>query len=135
MKLPLTLIVLAGLVTLSPPAGVQAAPGAQTLYEKDRGRTVTLKLEDRLILHLRNPRSGGYETDTPLFDSSVLKLVSQKEVPPEASPGPRLGDFGKFFYEWEAVGSGETDIVINIHRPWEKKPPQEYWRVKVKVSP
>jgi predicted secreted protein len=134
MKLWLALVMLAGL-TLMPPAGRgEAGGGPLTLYEKDRGGTFTLKPGERLILYLRNPQSGGYNLKDVIFDKAVLKLASQKKLPPKPSPTPVMGDFGQFVYEWEAVGVGATDIVITISRPWEKKAPEEYWRVQVKVT-
>ena len=126
--------ILVGLLTALFLAGAQAASGPVMLQEKDRGRAVTLQVGQKLILYLRNPGSGGYTTNPPIFDSGVLKLASQKKLPPEPRKPARAGDFGQFYYEWEAVAPGETDIIINIFRPWEKKPPEEYWRVKVRVE-
>ncbi len=116
---------------------VTAAPGASAplmLQEKDRGRTVTLKVGQKLVLNLRNPASGGYNTNPPIFAASVLKLASQKKLPPEPRKPPLAGDFGQLYFEWEAVAPGATDITINIYRPWEKKAPEEFWRVKVRVE-
>jgi len=115
-------------------AAAQAASGPVILHEKDRGRAVSLQVGQKLILYLRNPASGGYNTNPPEFDPVVLKLASQKKLPPEPQGPPRAGDFGQLFYEWEALGRGETDIIINIFRPWEKKAPEEFWRVKVRVE-
>ena len=111
-----------------------AGPGPVTLQEKDRGRTVTLQVGQKLILYLRNPASGGYHTLPPIFATAVLKLLEEKKLAPEGRARPRAGDFGQFYYEWQAKKKGKTNITINIKRPWEKKPPQEYWRVKVRVE-
>ncbi len=111
-----------------------ASPGPVILHEQDRGRAVSLKVGEKLLLYLRNPASGGYNTNPPLFDPAVLELASQKKLPPEPQEPSRAGDFGQLYYEWEALGRGETDITINIFRPWEKKPPEEFWRVKVRVK-
>jgi predicted secreted protein len=134
MKILWHCVFLASLLAVLPLAAAQAAAGPVTLEEKDRGRTVTLKAGQRLIINLRNPASGGYTATPPVFDSGILKLISQEKKPPAPQKPPRLGDFGLLCYEWEALSPGETDIVINIHRPWEKKPPQEFWRVKVLVK-
>lgn len=126
--------VLAGLLAAWTPAATAAGPGPVILKEKDRGRTIELKVGQKLTLYLRNPASGGYDTNPPLFDAAILKLVAQKKLAPEARERPRAGDFGQLYYEWQAAKKGETDIIISIQRPWEKKPPQEYWRVKVRVE-
>lgn len=126
--------ILAGLLAA---LSVTAAPGASApvmLQEKDRGRTVTLKVGQKLVLNLRNPASGGYNTNPPIFDAAILRLGPQKKLPPEPRETPLAGDFGQLYYEWEAVAPGATAIIINIYRPWEKKSPEEFWRVKVKVE-
>lgn len=129
-----TSIILAGLLATLFLTAAQADSGPVILQEKDRGRAVTLKVGQKLILNLRNPASGGYNTNPPIFATAILKMTSQKKLPPEPRKTPLAGDFGQLYYEWEAVAPGETDIIINIYRPWEKKSPEEFWRVKVRVK-
>jgi len=110
-----------------------AGPEPQILQEKDRGRTVDLQVGQKLILYLRNPASGGYDTNPPIFHTAILELTDQKKLF-RNSQKPLVGDFGQLYYEWQAKAKGQTDIIINIHRPWEKKPPEKFWRVKVRVE-
>lgn len=113
----------------------EAAPAVQTLTEKDTGTSLTLKVGDRLVLDLRNPASGGYTNVSPLFDVKILKLVLTREIPPQPGPTPRLGDFGRIRLEFEAVGEGETEVVVQISRKWEKdKKPLEYTKNRVTVT-
>jgi len=112
------------------------APAAQALTEKDTGNSVSLKLGDRLVLDLRNPASGGYTIISPLYDIQILKLTATREVPPESGPARRLGDFGRIRLEFEAVGVGQTQIIVHISREWEKdKKPLEYTNNWVTVIP
>ncbi|MFZ5452309.1 MAG: protease inhibitor I42 family protein [Thermodesulfobacteriota bacterium] len=111
-----------------------AGTGPQILHEKDRGRTIKIEVGQKLILYLRNPASGGYNTNPPLFNTAVLKLVAWKKLSPQPQKPPRAGDFGQLYYEWQALAKGQTEIIINIKRPWEKKAPEEFWRVKVQVE-
>jgi predicted secreted protein len=134
MKTGRDFILLAIFLIAMAAAAHSAAPGPVTLQEKDRGKTITLQVGEKLLLYLRNPGSGGYNTNPPIFNATVLELVSQKKMPRDPQKPPLPGDFGQFYYEWAAKGRGETDIIINIHRPWEKKAPEEYWRVKVRVE-
>ena len=134
MKVMWGCIVLACLLVLLPLSGTRAASGLITLQEQDRGRTINLQVGQKLILNLRNPASGGYTANPPVFEAAVLRLESQEKLPPTPRKPPRMGDFGQLHYEWVAVAPGETEIVINIYRKWEKKPPQEFWRVKVRVQ-
>ena len=134
MKIMWVSILLMGLLAALPPAQASAGSGPQILEEKDRGKTVNLKVGEKLTLSLRNPGTGGYTVNPPIFNAAILELAAQKKIPPEPRERPRMGDSGQLFYEWLAKGKGETDIIINIFRPWEKKPPQEFWRVKVRVK-
>jgi predicted secreted protein len=111
-----------------------AGPEPQIIREKDRGRTVDLQVGQKLILYLRNPASGGYDTNPPIFNAAILELREQKKLPRNPEKPLLVGDFGQLYYEWQAKAKGQTDIIINIHRPWEKKPPEEFWWVKVRVE-
>jgi predicted secreted protein len=110
------------------------APEAR-LTEEDTGKSVSLKVGDRLVLDLRNPASGGYTKISPRYDEQILKLAATREVPPESDPRQRLGDFGRLRLEFEAVGVGQTQLVIHISREWEKdKKPLEYTHNRVTVT-
>ena len=115
---------------------VQVASAATyTLTEKDSGRTVTLQVGDKLLLDLRNPASGGYNTLAPAYDAKILTLLSRQDLPPEKRPKPLAGDFGRLEFTWEAKAPGETAVTVNIARPWEKdKPPEQYVRIRVRVG-
>jgi predicted secreted protein len=134
MKTRRVFIILAILLATGTLMANSAGPGPVILQEKDRGGTVNLQVGQKLILYLRNPASGGYNTNPPIFHAAILELADQKKLPPNTRKPPLAGDFGQLYYEWQAKARGETDILINIHRPWEKKPPEEFWRVKVKVE-
>lgn len=127
-------IILAILLATGTVTANSAGPGPVILQEKDRGGTVNLQVGQKLLLYLRNPASGGYNTNPPTFNTAILELAALKKLPPDPQKPPRPGDFGQLYYEWQAKARGETDIIINIHRPWEKKPPEEFWRVKVRVE-
>ena len=109
----------------------EAGPKALILHEKDRGRTINLQVGQKLILNLRNPASGGYGVNRPTFNAAILKLLEQKTLAPKKQ---MPGNFGQLYYEWQALAKGQTEISIYIKRPWEKKLPEEYWRVKVLVQ-
>ena len=104
-----------------PAAPVQAAPAALTLTEKDSGRTVTLKVGETLVLNLRNPASGGYNVLPPAFDDKILTFMYRR---PKSS-----GDFGRLEFAWQARQAGDTEVTVNIARPWEQNtPPEVSWK-------
>ncbi len=126
---------MAGLLLMAlmlPATPVQAAPADLTLTEKDSGRTVTLKVGETLLLNLRNPGSGGYQVLPPVYDGEVLTLRGRRDLPPTQS---RPGDFGRIEFVWQARQAGDTEVTVNIARPWEKnKPPEQFMRIRVRVS-
>jgi predicted secreted protein len=120
------------LALMLPAPPVQSAPAAHALTEKDSGRTVTLKVGETLLLDLRNPGSGGYKVLPPVYDGEILTLLSRRELPPTQS---RPGDFGRIEFVWQGRRAGDTEVTVNIARPWEKhKPPEKFWKVRVRVS-
>jgi predicted secreted protein len=121
---------------LLPASPVPAAPSATyTLTEKDSGRTLTVKVGDKLLLNLRNPASGGYTTLAPAYDAKILTLLSRQDLPPEKRPTPLMGDFGRLEFTWEARAPGESAVTVNIARPWEQdKPPEQFVKIRVRVG-
>lgn len=115
-----------------PAAPVQAGPVALSLTEKDSGRTVTLKVGETLLLNLRNPGSGGYQVLPPVYDGKILTLLSRRDLSPTKS---RPGDFGRMEFVWQARQEGDTEVTVNIARPWEKnKSPEQFMKIRVRVS-
>lgn len=131
MKSRKIFIILAVLLAFWTLAAEAAGPGPLILHEKDRGRSIELQVGQKLILYLRNPASGGYGVNQPTFNTAILKLLEQKTLAPKKQ---MPGNFGQLYYEWQALAKGQTEISIYIKRPWEKKLPEEYWRVKVQVK-
>jgi predicted secreted protein len=131
----LTVFSIMGLLASTQP--LRAAPAAtHTLTEKDSGKTVTLKVGERLRLNLRNPGDGGYAVLPPVYDHQVLTLLSREDIPPEKRPLPLMGDFGRIAFTWEARQPGTTGVTVNIARPWEKtKPPEQFLQIRVLVGP
>ncbi len=117
------------------PIAVQALPvqaATYTLTEKDSGRTATLKVGDKLLLNLRNPGSGGYQVLPPVYDGKILTLLSRRDLSPTKS---RPGDFGRMEFVWQARQEGDTEVTVNIARPWEKnKSPEQFMKIRVRVS-
>jgi predicted secreted protein len=135
-KLLISPAILMILSLLLPLAWAGAPSGPRVITEKENGGTVTMKPGEKLVLNLRNPASGGYSRVSPLYDQRFLRLVTQKEMPPASGPTPKMGDFGRLDFEWEALNPGETEVVIKAARPWEKgQEPLSYFKIKVVVSP
>jgi len=129
-------VVMMGVLLMTSVGGSAGAAGGPEITETYRGGPLVVKIGEKTTLNLRDPASGGYSIVTPVFDARILKLLSTKHLPPTPTPVPRMGDFGRIVYEFQAIGVGETELAIQIARPWEKtQPPEEYLKVKVKVGP
>lgn len=133
-KLSMHGVALASLLLAMSVAWGRTPPEAQVITEKDRGRTVTLTVGETLILDLRNPASGGYTNISPSYNAAVLQLQSREDIPPARGPTPRLGDFGRIRFTWQAVAPGDSPLVIHISREWEKhQPPLVFVEITVQV--
>lgn len=134
-RLQVTPLLLAGFLSMAlmlPAAPVQAVPAALTLTEADSGRTVTLKVGETLLLNLRNPGGGGYNVLPPVYDGEILTLLSRRDIPPAKS---MPGDFGRIEFVWQARQAGDTEVTVNIARPWEKTaPPKQFMKIRVRVG-
>ncbi len=97
----------------------------------DQRASASLDVGQTLVLDLRNPGAGGYQFAGASFNPAVLRLESNILSPGE----DRAGDFGRARFEFLALAPGRTEVVIKIHRPFEKDvPPEVYKAVDVRVG-
>jgi predicted secreted protein len=112
-----------------------AAPAAAddlVITDKDNGGSFRVHVGQKIKVNLRDPGSGGYNFLTPEHDKGVLKMVGEHRLP--RSEPRRLGDFGRMVYEFQAQKVGQTNLVIPVKRPWEKKS-EIYLQVTISVQP
>lgn len=124
------LAVLAGLLLSACSLLGGPSPSVLRLDGEQRG-SASLDPGQTLVLDLRNPGAGGYQFAGASFDPAVLRLESNILSPGE----DRAGDFGRACFEFLALAPGRTELVIKIHRPFEKDvPPEVYKAVEVRVG-
>jgi predicted secreted protein len=111
---------------------IQAAAADLVITNKDNDRAFRVNVGQKIILNLRDPGGGGYNFLTPEYDQGILKMVGERHIS-RAEP-PRMGDFGRMVYEFQALQKGKTSLVIPIKRPWEKQS-ETYLRVTISVRP
>jgi predicted secreted protein len=111
---------------------VQAASCELVITKKENGRNFKMQVGQKLTLNLRDPGGGGYNFLTPEYDQGILKMVGDRHIP-RAEP-PRMGDFGRQVYEFEAIKEGQTALVVPIKRPWEKQS-ETFLKVTIAVRP
>ena len=122
-KLILTCIMVAILLTL---CACSSEVAVDASYD---GKEVKVPIDGSLIVTLEsNPTTGfkwQYEEEvkdtlhilTGIPDETVLALVGQKFVAPEAGAPPGTG--GEEVWTFKAVGKGATELSLEYSQPWE----------------
>ena len=98
------------------------------LDEKDDGRQVELQTGQVLVIRLKSNPTTGYRWEPTALEEGVLRQVGEAEFKP-SSKLPLLGASGVETLRFEAAESGQTDLQLVYHRPWEKeeKPAETYF--------
>ncbi len=110
----------------------QAAARDLVITNKDNGGTFKVQVGHKFMVNLRDPGDGGYNVLAPEYDATVLQMVGARHIP-RANP-PRMGDFGRQVYEFQALKKGQTTLAVPIKRPWEKQS-ETYLKVTISVRP
>jgi len=125
--IPVWLILVA--LGLSACAGAAVTP--QTLTEADNGSTVQLRNGEKLVIELAGNPTTGYSWEAVLPDDSIVKQIGQAEFTPESS---KLGAGGTVVLNFQAVATGEQNLQLVYHRPFESDvAPIHSFTVKVVV--
>ena len=88
------------------------------LGEDDAGRQVELAVGEKLLVTLESNPTTGFSWFVDEINERVL--VQQGETEYEGSGPPIPGSGGTETFIFEAVGTGETTLVLIYHRPWEE---------------
>jgi len=107
---------------------VSASPN---LTKNDDGQMLLISEGKQFNITLSNPGDGGYVFDEPIYDSSVLTLVSKNHKSPTSGA---MGDFGTDTWVFEGKAMGNSDLEIDIYRPSENKPHQKDFKINVNVE-
>jgi inhibitor of cysteine peptidase len=99
----------------------QAGSTTTSLREKDAGRRVQLKQGDTLIIELQGNPSTGFSWEAASVDTAVLEVEGDPEF--EAETPNLVGSGGTFTFTFKASGTGQTELQMIYHRPWEKDVP------------
>ncbi len=98
------------------------------------GMTVAAEEGREFSIFLDSNRTTGYEwrLARPL-DEGMVQLVRSEYAPPK---GGLVGAGGQEEWVFLAKGSGETEILLEYVRPWEKgQPPATRARIRVSIKP
>ena len=125
-----TVVVLGVLTACSAPPA--PATPIQSLTEADAGRSIKLRVGDKLEVTLPGNPTTGFQWEVGSVDTSVLKPIGKPEY---KSSSNALGSGGQFTFRFEAVAPGQTTLQLIYHRPFEKDtPPAQTFEVTVTVK-
>ena len=71
------------------------------------------------IIGLEGNPTTGYMWLYAMSPLGIVREVSNDYVP-DASSGNMVGVGGKFFFTFEAITTGEVELVFSYLRPWEE---------------
>jgi inhibitor of cysteine peptidase len=99
-----------------------ATPGAASvrLSEQDSGRTVELRVRDRLEIILEGNPTTGYQWEQVAGEAAILRPAGEPTFRPDSGA---LGAGGRVTLPFEAAGAGQTTLKLIYHRSFEPNAP------------
>lgn len=101
------------------------------LHEEDSGRQIELAVGEKMLVTLESNPTTGFVWEVADIDENVL---SQQGTEYDADSPELIGSGGEETFIFEAVGIGETVLLLIYHQPWEDVPPVEAFSVTVVVK-
>lgn len=92
------------------------AKSALALEAKDNGRQIELEKGQTLAINLEGNPSTGYTWEMVESEDSILRQVGETEFEAESD---LVGAPGTQTLRFQAVESGQTELKLVYHRPWE----------------
>lgn len=104
--------------------------------EEDSGGTVTIGMEDSLIVALdSNPTTGFSWTLVSISNTSVVTNVSSEYIPDPTPTGePMVGSGGEEIWTFAPQAAGTSTIEMMYSRPWESVEPAARFNITVTVE-
>jgi inhibitor of cysteine peptidase len=114
-------------------AAAEAKTGQrETLREQDSGRTLELRVGDRIEVMLSGNPTTGFNWEPAATDGAILRQIGERIYTRDSN---LIGAGGKMSFCFEAVGTGKTTLRLIYHRSWEKNvPPAKTFEVTVVVK-
>lgn len=94
------------------------SPKTVTFTAKDAGKTVMLRVGDKIVIELSETPGTGYSWEFAENPSGVLRKVSERLMSaPQPSGPPIVGRPEKHRFTFEAMGAGRTSIELRLIPP------------------
>lgn len=101
------------------------------LEMSDSGSTIELAVGESFLVDLAGNPSTGFAWLIEDLDETMIVLKDQ-EFGEQANGA--VGAGGRFVFEFEATGAGETDIELRYRRSWEEEPAERVFNLHVVIG-
>ena len=101
------------------------------LTEADAGRLVELRVGDILEVTLPGNPTTGFQWEVSEINSAILEPIGEPKFEPSSNA---VGSGGNVTLRFETVGTGQTELKLIHHRPFEENvPPIQTFEVTITV--
>jgi len=101
------------------------------LTEADAGRLVELRVGDILEVILPGNPTTGFQWEFSEINSAILEPIGEPKFEPSSNA---VGSGGNVTLRFETVGTGQTELKLIHHRPFEENvPPIQTFEVTITV--
>lgn len=128
----LTVLLMSFVLTSSCAPSTPNPPVEFSISWSEIDQAVGLEVGNILELVLPSNRSTGYAWEVGFYNQSVIRPYGEPEF---VSTSPNVGAEETEMLHFEAIGEGETELVLVYRRPFEKEGPgQKTFQVHVVVD-
>ena len=134
LRMLLLRLIIILIVSLLSACGTSASPekSIRQITEADAGRPVELHVGDTLEITLPANPTTGFQWEVSELDSAILRPVGEQTFEPSSNA---VGSGGQVTLRFEAVGVGQTELKLILHRLFEKDvPPTQTFQATVLVE-
>lgn len=96
---------------------IRGADGGRTLGEGDDGAVVEVAVGEQIVVRLDGNATTGYLWEVTAVDSAVLAPAGDPDYQSESDAD---GAGGTYTFRFDAVGPGETEVVLMYFPSWEE---------------
>jgi inhibitor of cysteine peptidase len=101
----------------------------------DNGKTIEVNAGGSFTVILSSNPTTGYGWSIDQLDPIILQQVGEAVYAPESKDEKLVGSGGNETFTFKALASGQTDLKLTYHRPWETDvPPIETFMVTIMVK-
>lgn len=105
---------------------------SRLITQSDHDKSIKIQKGDSVTIQLPENPTTGYRWSLDWHDPSALEPT---QGPSFESAGPAVGAGGSRTFTFVARNPGESDLALNLRRPWDDKDSaQKSFRVKIHVD-